>query len=45
MSRVHLLNWLVDLGEILYSGNGINADVDHVKMSVCPPLINFWTAW
>jgi len=41
LRRVHLLNRLVDLDEILYCGNGIKGDLDHSKMAVCPPLITF----
>jgi hypothetical protein len=41
LRRVHLLNQLVDLNEILYCGNGIKGDFDHSKMSGCPPLITF----
>jgi hypothetical protein len=41
LRRVHLLNRLVDLDEILYCGNDIKGDLDHSKMSLCPPLITF----
>jgi hypothetical protein len=41
LRRVHLLNRLMDLDEILYCGNGINGDLNHSKMAVCPPLITF----
>jgi hypothetical protein len=40
--RVHLLNRLVDLDEILYCGNDIKGDLDHSKMAVClSPNNNF----
>jgi hypothetical protein len=41
LRRLHLLNRLVDLDEILYCGNGIKGDLDHSKTAVCPPLITF----
>jgi hypothetical protein len=34
LRRVHLLNQLVDLDEILYCGNGIKADLDYSKMAL-----------
>jgi hypothetical protein len=40
------LNWLVDLDEILYYGNGIKSDFEHPKMAVClRPTNNIWAAW
>jgi hypothetical protein len=35
LRRVHVLNRLVDLDEILYCGNSIEGDLDHSKMVVC----------
>jgi hypothetical protein len=35
LRKVHLVNRLVDLDEILYCGNGIKGDLDYSKMAVC----------